>query len=561
MATAKHKEILFVFHGKNQSKRSQELQDARRRAHAARQSARKNRDPLDVASTTSSSTDSKDVVEIELPDAPAQRGPVRRFPILPPFESILEEDDSGHLRSPVISPTCILSQGLMDPFQTTIVSQLPSVLQRYLHDAQTMIWPSMVPLVPREQATFFYRRSPIDTPTEIDHQIDAAAAITLQYIRPKDPATVNQIIAIGKEHRQRSINWVNDQIANANGPPESKVIAALLSLISHSGLKKPNISHKYPTTPLIMAEFASLFGSSRVLTEDVQFLHSVVEMKGGDDWVGSNVIDQDMPLRLMLNHFDIFISTRKGIQPMWKKIAAVPAEIMQLYSTTSDHSEYARTTCSGRGFSSSIITHPGLVDALETTRLTVNALESYRSSAPNAPSLHLLIHMRNLAQHRLLMLYPETDEPPQLLNFEAIAQSAALIFSDLVLFALSPASDSRLRLLTQLRESLQCTPWSACQNNDEVQLRLWALMMLGIGSVTRDVLDEYAVAELAKAEYSPALAMFEKPEVCEEMMRRFLWWDFVLLKPGTDVWMAAFTRRGQRQPRRSSGQMVAGACE
>ena len=161
----------------------------------------------------------------------------------------------------------------------------------------------MVPLVPREQAVLFYRRSPIDTPSEIDHQIDAAAAIALASLQPKDHHHAAEIIALGKKHRQRSIAWVNESIANATGPPESKLIGALVSLASHSGLQKPSQQYKYPTSPVFSRQFVSLFGAVNILDEDVKFLHSIVELKGGTDWVGSNVIDRDLPLRLVLNRY------------------------------------------------------------------------------------------------------------------------------------------------------------------------------------------------------------------------------------------------------------------
>lgn len=164
-----------------------------------------------------------------------------------------------------------------------------------------MIWPSLVPLVPQDQAAYFYRRSPVDSPSEIDHQIDAAAAISLQYVRSKDPVLLAQIAATGRKHRNQSIQWVNSKVANACGPPPSNVVAALLSLVSHSGLRQPWNYSRYRQSPMVMGEFSSLFGASRVLPEDMKFLYQVVELKGGDQWIGSDTIDQDLPLRLMLN--------------------------------------------------------------------------------------------------------------------------------------------------------------------------------------------------------------------------------------------------------------------
>jgi hypothetical protein len=164
-----------------------------------------------------------------------------------------------------------------------------------------MIWPAMVPLVPQDLAAFLYRRSPVDSPYEIDYQIDAAASISLQYVRSGDHTLRTQIIASGKQHRERAIAWVNSNVNNASGPPLSNVVGALLLLISHSGLSPPQVYTKYRLSPMAMGEFSALYGSVRVLPEDMRFLYQVVELKGGDSWVGSDVVDQDLPLRLMLN--------------------------------------------------------------------------------------------------------------------------------------------------------------------------------------------------------------------------------------------------------------------
>lgn len=164
-----------------------------------------------------------------------------------------------------------------------------------------MIWPTLVPLVPRDQAIYFYRRSPIDTPYEVDPQIDAAAAVSLQYLRSRDPNLVNSIVQIGKTHRDRSIEWVNDQITNARGPPPTNVIGALLTLVSHTGLGRPSVRSRYRQSPMRHGEFSDLFGTITVLPADVRFLHKVVELKGGIEWLGNDTFDHELPLRLMLN--------------------------------------------------------------------------------------------------------------------------------------------------------------------------------------------------------------------------------------------------------------------
>lgn len=162
----------------------------------------------------------------------------------------------------------------------------------------------MVPLVPSNLAALFYRRSPVDSPSEIDHQIDAAAAISLALIRthsPSDRHLLPQISAIGRKHRERSIAWVNSKVIDAHGPPPSNVVGALLSLVSHSGLGSPPTRSKWPVSPIVLGQLSAVFGASRVLPEDMRFLYSIVELKGGDGWISNGAMDEDMPLKLMLN--------------------------------------------------------------------------------------------------------------------------------------------------------------------------------------------------------------------------------------------------------------------
>ena len=134
MAASSAKEILFVFHGQKQSKRNQELQDARRRAHAARHAARKNKEVLRVPREPVADAIDANVTAELLVRRP-QRGPVRRYPALPSIGSLLKQDEDGSSAAHSTStPLGYLSQDMSDPFQTTIVGTLPAVLQRYLHD-------------------------------------------------------------------------------------------------------------------------------------------------------------------------------------------------------------------------------------------------------------------------------------------------------------------------------------------------------------------------------------------------------------------------------------------
>lgn len=253
--------------------------------------------------------------------------------------------------------------------------------------------------------------------------------------------------------------------------------------------------------------------------------------------------------------FDIFVATRKGEPPMWHAIPAVPAPVMEKYSK----SPVVRGRSPTRF---AILGNPQLREAVLTMRTALKMLDLYITRAPTAPSFSLLVHMRMIAQHQLLMLYPDESEPrppdattattppPRSLQtgLDAIAHPAALVFSDIVLFVLPPASGARPRLLQELKAALAALPPPPTSSEQELKFRLWAVMMLGCGSITFGDVDDACLAELSQQTFIPA-----EPEnwpAVKDAMAVFLWWDYALAMPAYDVWMEAVAarRRGGTTP-------------
>lgn len=219
---------------------------------------------------------------------------------------------------------------------------------------------------------------------------------------------------------------------------------------------------------------------------------------------------------------------------MWHSIAAVPATVMRSYSSAR-LSPGHRATGYCSGFNS--IQDSGLHDAVEAVRSSINALEAYRHGGNGAPSFSLLVHMRMFAQHQLIMLYPEANEPSRLSGVDAVIHPAVMILSDLVLFALTPAAGVRPRCIQELHTALEALPVSDSTN----ALRLWGLMMLGIGSITCGNMHCYVIHQLQSQTVVEA-----KPDnwvALKQQMLAFLWWDYALDMPASDVWTAAARAR------------------
>ena len=217
---------------------------------------------------------------------------------------------------------------------------------------------------------------------------------------------------------------------------------------------------------------------------------------------------------------------------MWKGFAAAPTDMMKVYSTSPVAAEQTGVgNC--RGFT--VVRDARLQEAVLAMKTTLNALELYIHNSTMAPPFELILQMRMFTQHQLLMLYPDLDTPYPLQGLDKVVHSAGMLFSDLILLTLSPYSAVRTRLMKTLRRSLEEFSWALCQGEHERQTRFWALMLLGIGSITRDVVDEYAVSELRRqTTFEPSMASWHNHQL---VLQEFLWWSHNLTAPAVDVWL------------------------
>ena len=143
MARQGQRELLFVFQDANgqQSRRDRELQDAVRRSHAARNSARNAKRQKQVVSTLRPADKTRPQDEISAP-----RLPVYTPPRLPHIDSLLafrpprrlddhektDADEAPSRLSGAQGLSSVLGQGRVDPFNVTVIAHLPLFVTKHL---------------------------------------------------------------------------------------------------------------------------------------------------------------------------------------------------------------------------------------------------------------------------------------------------------------------------------------------------------------------------------------------------------------------------------------------
>jgi len=113
-----------------------------------------------------------------------------------------------------------------------------------------------------------------------------------------------------------------------------------------------------------------------------------------------------------------------------------------------------------------------------------------------------------------------------------------LVFSDMVLFPMSPATGVNARLVTSLRDALhfsQGEVWDACPT-----LLIWAAMLGGIASSSTPHRSWYV-----NFLQEQSLLLSVSWEILEDVMSTYLWWDYVCSGPGEKLWREACSCAGQ----------------
>ena len=162
------------------------------------------------------------------------------------------------------------------------------------------------------------------------------------------------------------------------------------------------------------------------------------------------------------------------------------------------------------------------------------AVDHYHRGGPSAPIMPDLVVARNTTQHRLLSLPEYPLQPPSQANYMyEVCRIAALIYSNIVIFPLPPATGVHTNLVSRLKQLLTLAIPSCPVAH--LHIILWAITLGGIstGSSSDRV---WFLCRLA--EVSTKLGLYQWSQI-QECLSSLLWLDFVCEKEGMLLWLGA----------------------
>ena len=202
----------------------------------------------------------------------------------------------------------------------------------------------------------------------------------------------------------------------------------------------------------------------------------------------------------------------------------------------------------GTGFTQLQSIDSELADALKAAAEVTVALDHYHHRRPNFPALVDIVDAANETQHKLLSLQQSIPlEPRRTDCLRSMCLSAALIYSDMILFPLPAVCEVKPRLARNLRHAMEKFDMlkadeGTSDNQEEsaedyALLTLWILMLGRLATeFTADSL--YFIQKLRQ--YFSRVSYIGTWQDFSNVMATYLWWDYIFDEPSEKLWLEVY---------------------
>lgn len=339
-------------------------------------------------------------------------------------------------------------------------------------------------------------------PPQASAGLVAATSLVLKDPTVTNPTHIKLAIQLRRKYRASVLNWIAESINNASGPPSPLLIHLVMVLIVADTRREVRTYTGYPQSILTTAQFNHVNGGTNFLHQDVTFWKELVDLAGGPD------VFRFPLLKGVLEYLNVLTATRFMRKPFWP----LSEETVFSINIQDDH----ETSRLGTGFGE---LNAQLMRSLSKCSTATAGVYLYQHNLPGAPSWGQLVSLRCETQHALLSANVEDV-------WEELILTAALLFSDIMLFVLPPEAGSRKHLVMRLMMLLITT-------NQTRPVWIWSLMLGSAAAATMFDNDSWWPCTIRRH-------CFDWAET-KEVVKQFLWYDSVLDPPVHDVWMRAFS--------------------
>jgi hypothetical protein len=398
----------------------------------------------------------------------------------------------------------------------------------------TTFWPKLI-LSNNNNALTYYgtrRQSGYQLSYVLHTHIACAVVAWLHYHPRLDGALREKLLATRRFHASTSLEMMSAILQSAI-PLSTKVMVVLqaFTLANHSFTAGPTTDPRFPPPPLATVQNLDCWGTANRTVGWTNVVVKIVKEQGSYAFLSSlpvNVHDQML-------FADLIFATRldKALDHDW----AIPRDrdnnVLGPDYVPDDTaldllSEFAS------GFDN--VGNEALRYAIELSANTTVALDQYHRRAAGAPTVWSLGLARNHAQLRLCQTskFPVPDlEQPQATLLEAL-RLAVFIYNDFVLFPIPECVTVRPRLAAQLKLVLEyCVPTAT-----QEELFTWIVVLGAMASLETD--DEQWYWLMIRSRMFYHSIGHDWLSRLSRIMRRFLWWDYVLDPRLVHLWQLAY---------------------
>ncbi|KAK6369570.1 hypothetical protein LTS17_009476 [Exophiala oligosperma] len=430
-----------------------------------------------------------------------------------------------------------VDNGNDEPFNQISVPDLPRYVISVLHDASRFKWPRVKPGAPLKVVNPVARawmEAALESPIAL-HGLVYAMLRTMLIAR--DSSGPETILAL--EHYARCLARLKDEmkrIQEGVSEASDNVIIGVAALAAHgeSYTKMEEFSVEttppVPPSPLAGSQNLHVYGIGLLEAAHVQAMYSLVARKGGLQ----NISLEGLPD--VLEVVDLCFASREGTRPQFGlRHSPIQSELSVDFNL--DPTALALFQKLGTGF-----LH---INELETihqsvrhTRGAMVMLDQHVRNGDTPGSQPELLRARNTAQYHLLCL-PVADLTTTVgresLLYE-VCRLGLLIISNMILFPLPAKSGVGNRLARQLRGCL--TVADHVPNGKRVfsrcpDLLIWAVVLGAMSSTSLSdrtwFIDRLAVMLVPLFDH-------QWQEVEEEILYKYLWWQYVCSQPAQSIW-------------------------
>ncbi|KIW23622.1 uncharacterized protein PV07_11808 [Cladophialophora immunda] len=436
-----------------------------------------------------------------------------------------QSGDSDEDTSQPPNPCSVLSAAKTDPFANYAI---PHYAHEAMDHALSFTWPQCLPtdlekiVIPFRAAWMqLVMASPL-----VLHTFIFATTKQLLCLRGQKEDDMSQLaVRAPSIHQSEALNCARTEIEALNGPPSDGLILAVI-ILAVNGTRRPQIPPQpHPCSPLAKTQSLHLFSLLNVVEAHVRAVAHLVSLKGGLGAVDTYGVRDTLLLS------DIYFSSILGTRPaqIW------PAPVTSLVDAglhVLDADAQRLLSQLGAGFDPFKL-DKDLRNILQLMCDLVVALDHHVRRGDHPPQLSDIVLQRNAVQNKLLWLKPSpTDDRGGEDTLASMTRLAANIFSDMVLFPLSPATGIKPRLAGELRRCLRARPVLDIEEYGPPSgVFSWVLTLGGIAaSFTRH--RGWYIEKLAE-HYGESLG---DADAMLARMAPFLWWADVCDRPAKLLW-------------------------